>query len=411
MLKIRIKSLYSPGIKFGILLFIFYESFYTYVVGHSSVIMYGSIFISVFFVVMDLLEQGRKIEIEKQYNFPMALVAYLIYSAITALFVAKDVAYSFDALKMFLGFVVAVYCVYYVSEQENDYGWVLFSFFVVAFFCAIYLLITGGSVTQGRISLVEGQNVNGLAVTMLCGIYGVVTDKKFTSDKHFLLKIILCCLFVYVIIQTASRKALISSVVFLLLWLIFYFKDTVSRKKNIFTIINYFLIVAGIAFVIYYYFAEFQNTVAFERLNELSGEEKDQSSVIRIDMYKTAIKYWLTSPIFGIGYKHFEVYYGVYSHSTYAEILACGGIIGCLIFFVPIIKNIKILVSRIFSKKYNMFFYDYSVLLIMLACELFMGVGQIFIYEYNHLFLLAYIFGSIKILDDKCLYETNKKCE
>lgn len=405
MLKIRIKSLYSLGIKFGILLFVFYESFYTYAVGHSSAIMYGSIFISVFFVFMDLLERGRKIEIEKQYNFPMALVAYLIYSAITALFVAKDVAYSFDALKMFLGFVVAVYCVYYVSEKEKNYDWILSSFFGVAFFCAIYLLITGGNVTQDRISLAEGQNVNSLAITMLCGIFGVVTDKKFTSDRHFLLKIILCCLFVYAIIQTASRKALISSVIFLLFWLITYFKDTISRKKNIFTIINYFLVIVGLAFVIYYYFTEFQNTVAFERLNELSGEEQDQGSANRIDMYKMAFEYWLTSPIFGIGYKHFEVYYGTYSHSSYAEILACGGIIGCLIFFVPIIKNIKILVSRIFSKKYSMFFFDYSVLFIMLACELFMGLGQIFIYQFDLLFLLMYIFGSTKILNSKQQYE------
>ena len=115
-------------------------------------------------------------------------------------------------------------------------------------------------------------------------------------------------------------------------------------------------------------------------------------------MYRDAVEYFMASPIIGIGFGQYRLWspFGYYSHSSYAEILSCGGIIGVLIFFVPIFVCLCSCLKQLRKKQPLEQSYRMKMATLMLFCELFLGLGQIFIYDVFHLLLLTLISIEIK---------------
>jgi O-antigen ligase len=88
----------------------------------------------------------------------------------------------------------------------------------------------------------------------------------------------------------------------------------------------------------------------FERLTRITqGANADQSSAIRWSMAKECVRIWWTNPIFGVGFQGFQQVsaFGTYSHTTYGEVLANGGIIGIsligVFFLLPAIQAMRVL--------------------------------------------------------------------
>lgn len=64
-----------------------------------------------------------------------------------------------------------------------------------------------------------------------------------------------------------------------------------------------------------------------------------------------AFRVFLNHPIFGVGldnYRFFSVF-SMYSHNTYAEILACTGIVGGIAFIAVIFSPLKVIVKEAVS--------------------------------------------------------------
>ena len=214
-------------------------------------------------------------------------------------------------------------------------------------------------------------------------------------------------LFFYVIILTGSRKALISCGLLCIIWLITFVKDTRKladrrEKKLKFTLLFAALVISVIYFVKYY-----ANTASFERLqNLLAG-----GSSIRKEMYREAVDLFKTSKFFGIGFNQFRVHsiFRTYAHSTYAELLADGGIFGCIIFFYPVIKTGLVLVKKLRkSPSYQM-----GMLLALFLVEIFLGTVVIYLYDFVSLLIwtiLYMIIENVSLIDAKNHNRGEKVC-
>ena len=90
-------------------------------------------------------------------------------------------------------------------------------------------------------------------------------------------------------------------------------------------------------------FAVLRQVPHLERLTRLSegASGMDSSAQIRYDMAVTAFKLWLDRPIEGYGFEGYRVHsgFGTYSHTTFLEVLANGGLIGfsliAIFYFLP----------------------------------------------------------------------------
>jgi len=98
--------------------------------------------------------------------------------------------------------------------------------------------------------------------------------------------------------------------------------------------------------------------------------------------------------LFGIGFNQFRARssFGTYSHATYAEILAGGGISGCVIFFYPVIQTGLALVKKIRKNSS----YQIRMLLTLFLVEMFLGTATIFVYSFGHLIIWSILYMTVE---------------
>ena len=113
----------------------------------------------------------------------------------------------------------------------------------------------------------------------------------------------------------------------------------------------------------------------------------------RTVLYEQALVFFSQHPIFGVGFRQYEVLYELhlYSHSTYAEILSCNGIVGALIFFLPIGWLTVKTALRAFART-DVYSYMYRMLLLILGIELFVAATQVVIYDLSHMTVFTFLF-------------------
>ena len=108
-------------------------------------------------------------------------------------------------------------------------------------------------------------------------------------------------------------------------------------------------------------------------------------------MYKIAARIFLDKPLFGGGFDQYQFWSGsgAYSHSTYAEAIADLGFVGSVLYFIPIIAAGYRLFGLAFRKGRT---YKSQITLALFCAEIFLGVGQIFFLEPQHIFIFTAIF-------------------
>jgi O-antigen ligase len=185
---------------------------------------------------------------------------------------------------------------------------------------------------SGRISVTEEANTNGVAILLFLGVYALMVE---FINRNIITKVLMagCILAVsYAMILTGSRKSFISLGIILVFWVIFCYIPEIFRKKSIFAILGVIALTAVVCGTVVFFWGDISEMTLFQRLFGLSEEIEGGK---RVTMYEEAVALFLRSPLFGVGYKNFEVNsrYGVYSHSTYAESLSCTGLIGSVFYF------------------------------------------------------------------------------
>lgn len=311
-----------------------------------------------------------------------------VYSAVTGIVVATDKSILFSSLITYFAFLFVLACIVALIKGEGSIQWLLKQIVVITIICALYTIFKGIDYYNGILVRTMGlhNNPNTLGALMVFGSFSLLCLSKPQLKAMFYNAIILV-LFMYIIILTGSKKALLSEGIILCIWVWGFFKG-MRQSERLFNRMCAYLLVAicGCA-VVYYFMTDYINTASFIRMQSLTTSG---STNTRMGMYKEAFEMFKTSPLFGVGYSQFRVLssYGSYSHATYPELIAGSGIFGTLIFMYPVIVTGKRLVIGKFSG--NSYFK--SMLLALYAVELFLGAMNIFFYEFSHLLMWTILF-------------------
>lgn len=183
-------------------------------------------------------------------------------------------------------------------------------------------------------------NVNTTAVNF--GLLSFVVFYSLIKDKkNRFVKIIVCFISAIVMLFTGSKKAIIVMIFSLLLW------QKISKKSYKYLIVPLAL---GVGVYMIFTIPALYNTIGYRLLDAFAtfgfGEAVSsyQSTQIRSSFITLGFKSFLKVPIFGGGVNYFQYINNVYSysHNNYIELLNTFGILGFALYYVPVIKLLKL---------------------------------------------------------------------
>ena len=375
---------------------IIYILWFKEALGNYPVILYGTFLAGFVCTILELIYH-REMKIG---GIPGMYIAFGIYSLISGMFVAKNFAWFTSLMMTYFAFALACFCILYISRAIGSFSWILSCIKISATLCALYTLIAGVDYqTEVVVRTMSAENnPHTLGFVMIMGIFALVSNEEKTK-KRFWINLVFMMLYLMIILICGSRKSLIAAAVLIVLWMVNILKTEHGMTNKKISIYAGILVVAivGAYYVVNYY----MTSASFERL--LLLKSSDGAARTRWELYLDAFAFWKKSPIVGIGFGQFQILsrFGVYTHSSYAEILSCTGIVGFLIFFIPLIRMTEGMIkeARIQKRQNNQ--YEITLCLAMMLVEWLLGVGQIYIYSFLHMLMLTYLYARFKTIQSE----------
>lgn len=390
--------------KLNLIVFIIYVCWFKYPFGHRLIVLYGTTVISCICMTLDL---GFSREDLRGY-FPEGVLVNLfmcVYSLITGVFVAKSLNILFSQVLTYFAFSMVCMACCYVSLRESSIDWLIDTFVVTAIICGINTVVAGYNLKGYGVTLSQNNNPNTLGLILDVGIFGLSYRCKNKSGLSILINYVLALFLGFSIVRCGSRKCLIGAAVFLAIWSFSLLVDAIN-SQSIEYLIGICLLLTLTFFIIYIYFKNgYINSDSYRRML-LLGTGDEGSSVVRKSLYKIALNVFSEHPIVGVGYFQFIFYnpYNAYAHSTYAEALACWGLLGSGIYFSFILSAFGKLIIK--AVQQNSTYLD-GIILALCIMELFLGIGQIFYYDPEHLLAWTIINLYLDLKNKDSLHDNN----
>ncbi len=363
--------------KGGVLACLAYVMWYKWVFGEQVFILYAAAVVAIVGMLLGIMFE--KASIIRTIPFVCLKDNLMcIYSLLIGAFVATSFSVLVSNFFTYFAFSLACLAACYVSLKDG-FDWLLKGFILVAIICAVWTLVKGYEKVGYGIVLSSTNNPHTLGFVMDLGLFAIAYRSK-KSVKSFVLNLLFEVLFLYVIIQCGSRKCLIAAAFIVIPWFLIeiasIYKNGTSVQKVVATIIILFVIVGVVYYVKNIY-------VLSDSFNRMENIEESEANKARIRYFELGFEYFWTSPIFGIGLGQFAVLNpdATYSHSVITEAIASWGIIGALVYFLPIIT--------ITYRTFRLAIYKREKSFIMIAglcaMELFMAFFQIYFYSLPHM--------------------------
>lgn len=307
----------------------FYEPFLNGVIG--SVMKYY-----IFFVMGLFLLYFRNFHIS---NYHIAYLIWLIYKFISLLWTTNFWMFNATAVSQ-VGMVAWLICLTGVNIDNETLDGIVNSIAIGSFSIGLLSIFFSepyhGSVESRQVLTLFGEQCepNNQGAYIVIG-FTIFLYRIFNSDKNRLFYFIALLVNAYSTLKTGSRTGLTTlAVVVLVIFFASIRKKGFSAFKGV--------IIGIIALVILYFVVRKylpQNT--FDRLFEFDtykgGSERDILWKNAFGLFKKGL-----NPIFGAGWGAYFGYNGIYKavHNTYLGMLCDVGILGFLLFFVPVINAI-----------------------------------------------------------------------
>lgn len=188
------------------------------------------------------------------------------------------------------------------------------------------------NIKDNRLSIDINENTFGKIISY-CGLFFFML--LFAENKRFKLVWMLpLLLFVFL---SGSRKALVSCLFFMLF---LYFSLNNKRIWLKLAIAGGVLsVMAAILLLIPFFYNSIGNRLVTMVAFLFQGQNADGSLVSRNNMVVLAWNLFASSPLYGLGMNNFKfaTYYQTYSHNNYMELLSGLGILGLLLYYVPLV--------------------------------------------------------------------------
>ena len=391
------------------LIFLLYTSWFRERYGVHQIFLYGPVILLSLIVLLDMYLKKRIVF----KNFPENLKMYFIlaaYSIIAGVITAPNKVACISSIITFFAYSVVCFDVYYISMINGSIQWILNMLVFCGMVCSYFVLFHGVIYrTSGvnAITLGKDNNPNYLGMVILVSLFSLICNYGYIS-KHIGAALVLVAVFSLTIALTASRKNFLCLSVLLIGWILLYINTLregsdksamhqIKLKNFIYIIVLIVATIIGSVLAIEHFSG---SSIYLKFLKSITNGEGVGS---RILLYKEAWQMFLQHPILGVGFDQYRVYssIGKYSHSTYAEILSCLGIVGFAIFFVPIFRMYISMILRLIKHRKNN--YTLAIAIIMFTVELIIAFGQIFIYEFYHMLILTILFWILQ----KCKRENS----
>ena len=374
--------------KYLIYVFLAYILWFKYIFGEKAIILYGSTILAAACMFYDLLVSHQN-QLEVFPTGVLVNVFMCVYSIVVGVFAAKNMSLLMSTVKTYSAFSIVCLVVCYVSNKEDGFDWLLKAFIVIDILCAITVLTRGYYWPNYGYVLSPRNNPNSFGRTMALGLFCLMYRTQ-KNRKRLVLSVGVAILFIYAIVGCGSRKSLFAAIIVCSLWLFHQSRIIWRNGSGLTRIALLFFIAVLVVSVAYYYNNVYLQSDISTRMESL-GDQAEGSSRNRMLYYTFAIDYFLEKPLFGIGLQQFVVWNPLrqFSHSTYAEAIADWGLVGCLIYFIPAILAAINLIKAFFLKVNSETTRSIIALWII---EVFLGLGQIWFYEVEHMIAWTIIY-------------------
>ena len=310
-------------------------NYYCYYVLTGSFIPRGT----VLFLALALMCVGIDVIRQRYIHMGREVLCWLLYAAVsfvTTAFIlgsSGDMGFISDIIK-YVQRVAIIMMVAYICQREASIRFGLRLMAVTAVALAIAVIsVTGDYRLKLDITSGAALSANDTGAIMSFGCFAVLYAwgrKKQTSALLAALKTagVICC--ITVIFLAGSRKSigavLIMSAVMLLLCFRDYSSTITLKRLAIFVAIG----AAAYWFISKNLMPLAEQTNLYDRLFGDNAAGAAGSDQIRLDLYRWAMEDFLDHPLVGLGFNQYTKHHGNYTHSTYAEPLACSGLVGLL---------------------------------------------------------------------------------
>lgn len=314
-------------------------------------------------------------------------IAYAILSLITTAFItidSGDMDFVSDIIK-YVQRLAIIMMVAYICEQEGSVRFGLQLMAVTAVALAIAVISVTGDI-QLKLNITSGADLsaNDTGAIMSFGCFAIVFAWGKRDRSSVLLSFlktagVVCCL--VVIFLAGSRKSIGAVAIMLGLLLLMCFADY-GKKLDLRKL--FIMVVVGIAaflFISKYLMPYAEQTNLYTRLFGRGAEAASGSDDLRVDLYRWAMEDFVTHPFFGLGFNQYTTLHGSYTHSTYAEPLACSGLIGLLYLYPYFSIGKKQLYLIRINKKGSYARLKQKEIFVYLCMALFVAVGIPYMYK------------------------------
>ena len=363
----------------------------------SSYVLYGTAALAILPMAADLIY--NKETALKMFPYGVLVnVVLCVYALLTGFFVAISQARLFSSLQTYAIYSLFCMTICYISEKAGSVKWLMKTLALTALLCAAYSVFRGTYRAGYGYVLNSSMNPNNFGLILLLGMFGILSLCKY-EQKGMLLNGVLLSFLTWRIIACGSRKSMIAAIILLFIWAYIYMTMIVKSNKYHHAVLSIFILCIVFAGVLIYVYTNYLTSDSFNRM-QLLGSGKEESSSTRKYYYELAINLFSNSPLFGVGFNQFQLHSstGLFSHSLYAESIACLGLVGCLIYFpalfIGVYKSWKIGFTGNRDYRGKLIFGFFIV-------ELFLGIGQVLYYEICHLILLSSMFIWLEIIKSK----------
>lgn len=387
-------------------------NYYCYYVIKGSFIPGGTVLflaIALLFVGMDVLQQ-RYIYVGTEIK---CWLVYALLSLVTTAIVtmsSTNLNFVSDIVK-YVQRVAIIMMVAYICEREGSVRFGLQLMAVTAVALAVSILSVTGDI-QLKLDIVTDADLseNDTGAILSFGCFALLFawgNRRKVALVLSSLKTIGVVLCLVVMFLAGSRKSILALGVMMAVLLVLCSRDYLDRLnfRRVFLFVILGIAVYFVVFKTLWPYAE--QTSLYRRLFGLEANVTLESDDLRMKLYMWAFEDFVNHPLFGLGFAQFQKYHGNYTHSTYAEPLACSGLIGLLYLYpyYSIVKKQIYLILR--NKRGSAARLKQKEILAYLAMFLFIAAGIPYLYKDAPCILLGTFIASQKIsLDELRKYGT-----
>ncbi len=330
--------------------------------------------------------------------FHVNTLIFVVYGFASILW-ARNPTYTILRMTTVFQTLVCIFIVYTYYRDQNSSRLLINAIMWSGYLCSLYTISFYGMSTIKNIIAMGDRigndftNINGIG--MISAISLVITFSR-VIYKKFTYSIFFSPVALLLVVASGSRKAL---VVLLCGVLIVYFYKRIKKSSNPLNTIVEFLVAAVLICILLYFLLQlpFFSSVISRMdglLNMFTGKgEVDVSTIHRIKYIEMGIEQFKKTPVFGIGIGNSPVLIGhnSYLHNNFIEILACGGILGFIFYYIPFIYALYYLIIK--NKKRDE---DTVLCIALLIIQIFMDFGQVSYFSKDVYFYLMLYYLQIK---------------